>query len=269
MPDGIYHVTSRGNGKQAIYLDDADRRIFLATLSHAVSRHGWHCLAYCLMDNHYHLLVETPRPNLPAGMRQLNGVYAQRFNRRHERCGHLFQARYSAVLVERDTHLLEAARYIALNPVAAGLCDRPEQWPWSSHRAVLGLDGDDVLSVGRLLSHFGGRVGRYREFVADGEPRAPDKPYRGVVAGTDGYRLAQLGGEPPSPEIPRTTWEEIRPALQDLLAGPDRDQAIVTAFRDHGYRMREIAEALGCHYATVSRRIKAWEARHEMLDCKT
>jgi putative transposase len=116
-PGAVYHLTSRGNARQKIFLDDTDRKKFLDVLSQAVSRYGWLCHAYSLMDNHYHLLVETPKGNLSIGMRQLNGIYTQAFNRRHRRVGHLFQGRYKAILVQKQAHLLELCRYVVLNPL--------------------------------------------------------------------------------------------------------------------------------------------------------
>ncbi|MCS6318519.1 MAG: transposase, partial [Nitrospira sp.] len=107
VPGAVYHVTSRGNARQDIVADDGDRAQWLTVLAHVVDRYGWRGHAYCLMDNHYHLLVETPQPNLSLGMRQLNGRYTQDYNRRHERVGHLFQGRFKAILVEKDAHLLE------------------------------------------------------------------------------------------------------------------------------------------------------------------
>ena len=127
-PGAIYHVTSRGDGREAIYLDDGDREEFLSVFEDVIRRMNWKCSAYCLMENHYHLLVETPDGNLSRGMRQLNGVYTQRFNRLHDRSGHVFQGRYKAILVERDSHLKELCRYVVLNPVRAGMVDRPEEW---------------------------------------------------------------------------------------------------------------------------------------------
>jgi putative transposase len=135
---GTYHVTARGNSRLPIYKDATDGRVFLYTLGQVVSRFGWECLAYCLMRNHYHLVVGTPRPNLARGMRQLNGVYVQRFNRRHERGGSLFERRYGAVLIERDSHMLEVFRYVARNPVRAGLCARPESWAAITRRSAGG-----------------------------------------------------------------------------------------------------------------------------------
>ncbi|MBD3670659.1 MAG: transposase [Gammaproteobacteria bacterium] len=115
----LYHVTSRGDGQKDIYLDDKDRRDFLSNLTHVCERYNWVVHAYCLMSNHYHLLLETPDGNLSQGMRQLNGVYTQQFNRTHERVGHVFQGRYKAIIVQKDSYLLELSRYIVLNPVRA------------------------------------------------------------------------------------------------------------------------------------------------------
>jgi putative transposase len=113
----VYHLTSRGNGRQKIFFTDTDRELFLGTLAHVVSRYGWLCHAYCLMNNHYHLLIETPKRNLSIGMHQLKGNNSQASNRRHKRVGHLFQGRYKAILVEKEAHLLELCRYVVLNPL--------------------------------------------------------------------------------------------------------------------------------------------------------
>jgi REP element-mobilizing transposase RayT len=134
----LYHVTSRGNRRADIFLDDEDRGRFLAGLRSVIERYRWLCSAYCLMDNHYHLLIETPAANLSQGMRQLNSVYTQAFNRRHGGVGHVLQGRYKAILVEADAYLLELARYIVLNPVRAGMVRGAGDWPWSSYRATAG-----------------------------------------------------------------------------------------------------------------------------------
>jgi len=170
-PGAIHHVYARGNDRRLIFRDDTDRAIYLHHLGRAVKRFAWRCLAYCLMDNHLHLLVETPRPTLGPGMQQLQGTYAQRHNSRHDRSGHLFQGRYGAVRVTSDPQLWSVAAYVARNPVEAALCARPEEWRWSSHAAVLGLvTPPDWLDVPRLLTHFRARGGdaraRYAHFVA-------------------------------------------------------------------------------------------------------
>lgn len=152
-----------------LYLDDRDRRTYLAMLGATVRRTAWGCLAYCLMGNHVHLVIETPEPNLAVGMQRLHGGYAQRLNARYKRRGHVFEGRYRAVPVTSDEQLWTTLRYVALNPVTAGLCARPEDYPWSSHAALLNGCPPAFLDVQQCLSHFeGGRcppLERYRRFV--------------------------------------------------------------------------------------------------------
>ena len=153
----LYHVTSRGNRREDIYHDDADRQAWLSVLAHVCKRFNWTVHAYCLMSNHYHLLVETLEPNLSAGMRQLNGVYTQLTNRAHGRVGHVFQGRFKAIVVDKDNYLLELARYVVLNPVRAGMVQDPGQWPWSSYGAMLApgwMPGADWLATDKLLAYF-------------------------------------------------------------------------------------------------------------------
>jgi REP element-mobilizing transposase RayT len=162
-------VTARGNNRQRIFRDDADRHVFMRLFARVVDRFGWSCLTYCLMDNHYHLLLLTPEPTLGAGMQRLNGSYAQGFNQRHRQSGRVWGDRYFSRPLQRDAHLLEAIRYIAWNPVRAGLCERPEHWQWSGHQALLGLAPAGIVSVESTLAYFaadGGDPGaRYRSFV--------------------------------------------------------------------------------------------------------
>jgi REP-associated tyrosine transposase len=139
-PGGIYHVTTRGNNREQVVWDDRDRAILLGAITQAARRYGWVVLAYCLMTNHFHLIVQVPSGGLSEGMRLLNGGFARRMNARHGRVGHLFQNRFHATHIRRDAHLLEACRYVVLNPVRAGICERPEQWRWSSYRACAGLE---------------------------------------------------------------------------------------------------------------------------------
>jgi putative transposase len=169
----LYHVTSRGNERKPIFKDDTDRKLFLDTLSQVTDRFHWLCHAYCLMDNHYHLVIETPDRNLSRGMRQLNGVYTQAFNRRRQRAGHLFQGRFKGILVQKDSHFLEVCRYVVLNPVRAKAVKYPREWPWSSYRATAGQSAiPSCLTVKEVLSHFGQRRSsaqeKYREYVSEG-----------------------------------------------------------------------------------------------------
>jgi putative transposase len=168
-----YHVISRGNAKAPIFLDDDDRQLFMCLLAKVVRQSQWELLAYCLMPNHYHLFLATPEPSLARGMQQLNGIHAQRFNRRYARVGHVFQGRYKAILVDTSSYLLTLLRYIVLNPVRAGLCQVPDEWPWSSHAVMVGRVPVVVpLKCDRVLAEFGGdpEVGlvRYSDFIAEG-----------------------------------------------------------------------------------------------------
>ena len=275
-PGALYHVTSRGNAQADIYADDADRRIFLRILGSAVTRQRWLLHAFCLMGNHYHLLVETPEPNLSRGMHQLNGVYSQCFNRRHQRVGHVLQGRFTAILVERESYLLELARYVPLNPVRAGMVDSPEKWPWSSYRATAGLEPAPAwLSTGAVLERFSfdpGRAGlRFQEFVRDGvSAPAPWSSLHGqVFLGSHQFAEHMARALPlaaVSREIPRTDRLAGRPALASLFPTDfvadrhGRNAAIRKAHRSHGYSLAEIARYLGLHYSTVSRIANAADA---------
>src|SRR5882724_10300411 len=174
FPGAVYHVTSRSNGRAAIYLDDEDREAFLNVLGEVCRRTHWVCYAYCLMTNHYHLVIETLDPHLSRGMRQLNGVYTQRCNRLHGRVGHVFQGRYKAILVDRGPYLLELIRYVVLNPVRAGMVTSPEQWRWSSYRATEGqAPTPDWLVTDWVLRQFGTRQPHahalFAKFARDGQ----------------------------------------------------------------------------------------------------
>ncbi len=275
IPGAIYHVTSRGNAKQTIFIDDEDKERFFDMLSMVVERFNWLCHAYCLMGNHYHLLIETLNGNLSKGMRQLNGVYTQGFNQRHRQVGHLFQGRYKAILVEKDDHLLSLCRYVVLNPVRVGLVKRPEQWRWSSYKATVGLAKRPAfLTVDWILSQFDGRKGvsmeQYRRFVMEGvDKESPWETLRGQIFwGTDEF-IQQLSGlldeKGNIEEVPRLQRYVARPSLSELFKGKKvkgrkaEDKAIYAAYVRYGYTMKEIAEHMGFHYATVSRAIKQVE----------
>lgn len=271
-PGALYHVTARGNARADIYLDDGDRRLFLDLLAQAAERYDWLCHAYCLMDNHYHLLIETGRATLGRGMRHLGGVYTQRLNRVHDRVGHVFQGRYKAILVERDAHLLELSRYVVLNPVRAGMVRAAKDWRWSSYRATAGqARTPDWLSTDWILARFGDHQARarsaYRRFVAEGAGAA--SPWQdlggGVVLGGEAFR-AEVADRMPAAarlsqgEVPRLQRHPTRPALSSLgLNAQQRGQWMTAAYRAHGYLMTEIAAYAGLHYSSISKIIKAWE----------
>lgn len=172
----MYHVTTRGNRRGLIFLAERDNEHFLATVGIAARRFGWRCHGYCLMPNHYHLALETPRPNLSAAMQLVNGTYARWFNRRYGFEGHVFERRFHSVVLERTPHLLELSRYLALNPVRAGLCTEAAEWRWSSFRAIAGLATPPAfLAVADVLAHFGRTPEQARQrfvtFVGDAPPR--------------------------------------------------------------------------------------------------
>jgi REP element-mobilizing transposase RayT len=256
----VVHVIARGNERGPIVRDDHDRQAFLSIFARAVARYEWLCHTYCLMDNHYHLLLEVPLGNLPIGMRHVNGVYAQRYNRRYERSGHLFQARYRSILVEKDAHLLSVSRYIVLNPVRAGIVQRPEDYPWSSYRATAGLECvSPFLTTDWLLSQFSStrRLAQalYRAFVA---AALDDPAVAGERVGSEEFLALELGRHDVLSEVPRVQLQPLRRPLAEVFA--TERAPIATAYRVHHYRLHEIAAHLGCHYSTVSRALEREEA---------
>lgn len=164
VANGTYHVTGKANRNDELFRDDADRDLFLVTLDGVVRIRRWTCLAYCLLTTHYHLVIRTPEPDLAIGMQRLNGLFAQAFNRRHREGGHVFGGRYYSKLVVSQTHFLELFRYVARNPVRAGICISPAQWLWSSYAATVGLARSPCfLSVSDALEQFGADPERARE----------------------------------------------------------------------------------------------------------
>ncbi len=264
LPGALYHVTSRGDGREDIYLGDADRQAFLTLVGEVCERFNWWGHAYCLMTNHYHLLMETPDGNLSKGMRQLNGVYTQRFNERHGRCGHVFQGRYKAIIVQKDAYLTELSRYIVLNPVRARMVARPEAWPWSSYRATVGDEPCPAwLRRDWLLSTFGETertaISAYRRFVADGIGQTgPWEQLRHqVFLGSETFVEDLRRKLPPDrdlSEIPKAQRRRVPKSLSEYarLHG-ERDEAIAAAYASGGYTLKEIGAHFGLHYAQVSR----------------
>ncbi len=267
-PGAVYHVTSRGNERKAVFRADPDRAMFLDTLQHVNDRYNWICHAYCLMDNHYHLIIETPDGNLSPGMRQLNGVYTQRFNKRHDRTGHLFQGRYRSILIQKDSHLLEVCRYVVLNPVRAKMAETPDGGKGSSYRATAGREAaHSCLTTGWILGRFGGKKAKaereYRQFVFRGTGRTVWADVRGqVVLGEEDFveRMTDhLRKHRNVPEIPRSQRYANRPLLKQLFKErvvgnrKRRNRTITEAVEKHLYSQREVAAHLGLHYASVSR----------------
>ncbi len=276
-PVKIYHITSRGNARGAIFLSDPDRNRFLSILSDVTEQFRWICYAYCLMSNHYHILIETTEANLSKGMRQLNGVYTQAVNRHHNRSGHVFQGRYKSILIQKQNYLLELCRYIVLNPVRAGLVDSPDAWQWSSFRATAGISEKlDFLSVDWIRAQFSDSrskaKGLYRKFVYSGIGKAtPWKELKaGVFAGSDSF-LDEIKDSirATSSEIPKRQRHAAHSPLTDIIPIRERatDEQIIAA-RRQGYSLQEIGNYLSLHYATVSRRASRGKREGEYLNAK-
>jgi len=255
----VYHVTSRGNAREDIYLSDEDRIMFLDVLSYVVKRHEWICHAYCLMTNHYHLMIETPNKNLSRGMSQLNGMYTQRFNRKHERVGHVFQGRFKSIIVDKEEYLLELSRYIVRNPVAASIVNHVEDWPWSSYQATVGnIEVPEFLRTDWLLSQFG-TVDEYVDFVAIKDVASPWRLLNGPdVLGSDEFRkLLQKKAGGVRAGIPRKKYLLRHLPLSDIACeSSSRSQWMWEAYHEHGYTMQAISDFANLHNSTVSRLIK-------------
>jgi REP element-mobilizing transposase RayT len=268
FPGALYHVTARGDGREDIFLSDDDRRLFLDVLGNVWERFNWRVHAYCLMTNHYHLLVETPEANLAKGMRQLNGVYTQRFNRFHDRVGHVFQGRYRSILVQKERHLLELARYVVLNPVRARLATDPEDWPWSSYRATTGRESPpDWLDRVTVLAAFGSTEGEaiahYIRFVADGkgQPSPWGQLKHQIFLGSDRFVESARKRIPEGIDLEQVPQARAREAAKPLAEyarqHPERDAAIAAAYESGGYTLRELGEYFGLHYSRVSKVVQA------------
>jgi REP element-mobilizing transposase RayT len=269
----LYHLTSRGDRREAIYEDDEDRRRFLDVLAEVAERYHWICHAYCLMTNHYHLVAETVEGNLSQGMRHLNGVYTQASNRRHGRNGHLFQGRFKGIVVDRDAYLLELTRYVVLNPVRARMVEAPEQWPWSSYGAMMGTaPAPSWLAVDGLLSQFGSSREearrRYQAFVYEGVGQDIWQGLRQqIYLGDEAFLThvqSQARIEGDRLTVPQAQRRPPPPSLAQIAEqSAGRNAAIVAAYATGAYTYREIADHFGVHLATVGRIVRGGMQRCE------
>ena len=232
MEGAIHHVTSRGDHRERIFDDDGDRQRFLRRYEDVAARYEWVPLSYCLMDNHVHLVLETPRCTLSEGCRDLFGHYAQRRNGRQDSVGHVFQGRYRNRLVQNEAYFAQLLRYVALNPVKAKACAVAEAWPWSSHRS---LCAGEVNPLARSV--------RVAELLDLGE-REPSQRYGALFEPGNPLEI-QFGTEHP---------EDWRPTLEVLFVRGE--SAGLAAARAHGYTLAALAAYLGVHESTVSRRLR-------------
>jgi len=269
----MYHITSRGDRREAIVEDDEDRREFVTLLGDVTEQMGWHCYAWCLMDNHYHLVLETPDANLSRGMRQLNGMFTQSSNRRHGRSGHLFQGRYKAILVDREPYLLELCRYVVLNPVRASVVDDPALWLWSSYRATIGLEQAPAwLAHQATLSHFGGNLVTaqklYAQFVAEGMGSKSIWRHlnRQIYLGNDVFvqhAQANLSEFAPDENIPGIQIRPPAPSLSTIeQTCPSRNEAIAAAYATGEYSYADIGKHFHLHFTTVGEIVRKQQRIH-------
>ena len=270
FPGAIYHITSRRDGRENIYLDEDDRYLWLNIFRSVCKRMQWKCHTYCLMTNHYHLVIETPEPNLSAGMRQLNGVYTQSFNRRHGRVGHVFQGRYKAVLVDKESYLLELCRYVVLNPVRARVVRSVVDWKWSSFRAMVGEEiRVEWVEVDWILGQFGSSrqeaILNFIDFVQQGleSPSVWNDVRKQIYLGTEQYikRIQDLiGDEEDLSEIPIEQRRPVKLTIESYYEmSKDKKEAMAQAYLYGRYTMKEIGKYFGVHYSTVSRAVRSYE----------
>jgi len=268
--NALYHVTSRGNHREPIFVDHTDRMALLHAIDQGMARFDATVFAYCLMGNHFHLVLRTRQANLSRLMRHVNGTYAQAHNRRHAKVGHLFQGRFHAVLVQDDAYFLEACRYVDLNPVRAGTVSQPHEWRWSSYRAHVGharrpawLDSQELHRA--LAPHTDVEAGRsaYARFVAEGRGvRLWDDALSGqIYLGDEAFvhrMQARILGLRNASEIPRMQRECHPCPLEDYLHESDLDTGIARAYLEGGHRQTDIARATGWSRFRICRSV----ARH-------
>jgi REP element-mobilizing transposase RayT len=281
FPGALYHVTSRGDRREDIFVDDADRACLLIIVAQGLARFDAQMLAYCLMSNHYHFVMLTRQGNLSALMRHINGVYTQAFNRRHGKVGHLLQGRFKAILVDRDAYLLEVCRYVELNPVRAGMVSVPGEWAWSSYRAHVGqaaqpewLESDGLQSylLGRDVVSIADRANAqhlYAELVAAGQGLElwSAALNRQIYLGDDEFVVRMLdvaaSAAKLSRPIPKVQRIAPQPLAYWLAQCPSREEALRRAYTESGLTMTALAAEMGLTVARVSQLIA--RAEHQRL----
>lgn len=265
LAGGIYYVTARGDRHEDIFENDDDRVEWLALLGRVCERFNWRIHAYCLMSNQYHFVVETIEGNLSKGMRQLNGVYTQSFNRQHNRVGHVFQGRFKAILVEKEAYLLALSCYVVAYPIRERMVKNIEDWKWSNYLAFCGLqDQQEWLEADWLLDQFSKyravAIKHYRNFVDEGfgQPSIWANLQKQIYLGTDQFVDAMLDelrkqsisiSDVPRLQISATS----KPLLEYAQKYSDRNLAICAAFSSGSYTMKEIGEYFNLHYTSISR----------------
>ena len=294
FPSAFYHVISRGNERKAIFKSDSDREKFLQYLKLATGRYRAVIYAYCLLDNHYHLLVETPEGNLSKVMRFINGSYATYFNVKRNRAGHLLQGRYKAILVEKDTYALALSRYIHLNPVKAGIVKRPEEYRWASYCAYIEKSNKDWIDTGFLLRQFSGDLAksrrRFMKFTHEGIKKELEDPaaqsFAGMILGREEFvkqvRSIVNGKRVRQRDFPAFKALKMRPTLEEIeervgreITTIKKERRKIGIYLSHHYSgnsLREIAEWYGgigeSGISQVVKRFSLDRTKNKVLDMK-
>ena len=282
-PGGWYHVTSRGNERKAIFKSKGDREKFLSYLKSAHERYGALIHVYCLMNNHYHLLVETPRSNLSQILHHINGAYTNYYNAKRKRAGHLFQGRYKAIVVDKDAYCQELSRYIHLNPVRAGIVDRPSEYPWSSYGYYVGVKKQpEWATVETVLEYFDKDIKKarkyYRKFIEEVLGKEIANPLKDVFASTFlgserfidwakekwiGYKNADVRNIPVLKELKGApSLEDIEQKVRSVIGGMDplyKKSCLYLSQQYGGYRLKDIGAYYHMRGSAVSqsnRRLK-------------
>jgi putative transposase len=264
LAGALHHITSRGNERHPIFRSNRDREAFLQFLAEAVKRFGWSVTAWVLMTNHYHLVIHTPEANLSRGMQWLNGTYADWFNRRHERSGHLFQGRFKSFIIETETYAAEVLRYVVLNPVRAKIVGRPEEYRWSSYRATAGLEAAPAwLDLGAVYMQFDSdratAQAMYAEYVrakVDSQERLWDQAIHGIYLGGEEWAKqmrAVVESRPRSTDHP----------VEQRAIGRPKVQKVIAAVAEAAAQAKEIVRSRG---GGPLRRLVAWIAWNEGLE---
>lgn len=265
-PGAFYYIASKGYNRSYIYKDDEDRYIFLKLLENVKDQFNWKFYAYSLMRNNYQLLVETPEGNLSKGMRYLNGVYTQLFNKRHGKDGHIFHGRFKSILFEQDVYLLDLCRYILLDSVKAKIVKYPAKYLWSSYNSTINnkndiIERDTVLSLASKNSS----VAMFENYILAGkkEPSPLKKVKDSLLLGNSDFidkHHALLDGKISIQEIVNPQLLFIRPELSELFSKnmylSKRNEAIYSAYIKYGFTQKELSDYLGLHYSTISSIIK-------------
>jgi len=274
FPGAVYHVTSRGNEKRRIFKSDRDRKAFLAFLGQTAKRFGWSITAWVLMTNHFHLVIQTPEPNLSRGMHWLNGSYAGWFNHQYKRWGHLFGSRFKAFLIDKETYLAEVLRYVVLNPVRAGLTSRPDAYRWSSYRATAGLEiAPEWFDTSAALTPFAPDTQLaqtyYREFVAakiGSDECLWDKLINGIYLGDEVWakkmrRVVEM--KPRSTDHPKVQRAIGRPKMHEVVSAVARAAGVAasTIREVRGGCLRQLVAWIGWHEGLVTLRMIAASLR--------